>query len=433
MDKFDEQLRRMSKESKVEPPVELREKVNNTCKDIKRGKGILRRIGAIAAVSTIAVFTFGISFPVYANQIPVVGRVIGYFNEQFGKEGYKEQAQAIGYTVEAGDYTINIEDIYYDDIEMNIFYTVKSDKPLDLLRKYWLNLKVRPDFDINYEGFLEEGSLIDDYTFAGMMTYNISPTDGSKLPEILKGTLDVNKLMIGYGESEEIPVKGEPLKLELKNKGIPIEEYEINKTVIANGNSIEFLKVRKFPTRVIIDTKESTTGKNNSLQYYLWNSKQGKLGAVFGGVKGDIYSSQHSLPSTGGETYIIPIVDRGLQSVKDVKQSNQYLLEKGKKYNFNDNESIEIEDIKYEEDRTLVTARVVGYNSLWNFSVEEDISKEGVYSAYEADKEVLGILDKKVTYVLPKLDENKKYYMDCNYASNNYTILTDEIIKLDIK
>lgn len=323
MDKFDMELKEMAKKSEVKASNELREKVNKTCRRA-RIKYMFKSVSKVAVIFIACIFTLGFSIPAFADQVPIVRNVIEYLNEKFDRHGYENVVEGVRKSIKAGDYSINIEDVYYDDLEMTLFYTVTSDKPLDKAKKYWFDADMKMNVDCGYEYSIEEGSLIDENTFAGMMTFNFiqnhKESNEIKMPDKLDVDLNISDLFIGFGDKKkEIPVKKNILKLSLDNKANSIKEYKVNKVIENDGDKIEILKVKRYPARILVENRMSIDKKDKKLDFIVWDAKKElKYIAGFENKEENSYLNQYIMPESD-EIYIVPILrDRNnIEVLKD--------------------------------------------------------------------------------------------------------------------
>lgn len=323
MDKFDMELKGIAKKSEVKASNKLREEVNKTCRRAKI-KYMFKSVSKVAVVFIACIFTLGFSIPAFADQVPIVRNVIEYLNEKFDRHGYENVVDGVGKSIKALDYSINIEDVYYDDLEMTLFYTVTSDKPLNKAKKYWFDADMKMNIDCGYEYSIEEGSLIDENTFAGMMTFNFIQNDAGsneiKMPDKLDIKLKINKLFIGFGDNkEEILTEKNELKLSLENKANSIKEYKVNKVIENDGDKLEILKVKKYPARILIENRMNIDKRGKMLDFIVWDSKKElKYIAGFENKEENSYLNQYIMPESD-EIYIVPILrDRdNIEVLKD--------------------------------------------------------------------------------------------------------------------
>ena len=71
---------------------------------------------------------FGISFTANAEQIPILGNIFKYFNNDGLYEDYKENANFINEEVESNGIKVTVDDAVYDGEKLIVTYTIKTDK-----------------------------------------------------------------------------------------------------------------------------------------------------------------------------------------------------------------------------------------------------------------------------------------------------------------
>lgn len=441
---FDIELKEMAGKSKVKESEKLKESVSQICKNLKREKRPVRKwIGTVAA-SVACVLILGLCFPTYAQNIPGVKQALNFLNSKFGLEGYSDYATDVSYSVNVEGYTLNIEDIYYNGRELSVFYNVIGEEKLDLYNKYWFEAELDFKKKSAYEYGLEYGEFIDDNTYAGMISFNIIPNDGSKLPEVFNLEMDITKVRIQNTqgdnkdlETASISVNSDPIKLSLDSSNVVFADYTINKEIVSEYGNINIANVKTYESGIFIESSIKTTSIEQNIGYILWDSKKGELGMVVGNhIDDEMISYQYRLPSEDGELYIIPYgnTSYGPFNLQEDNRVEEYLIEAGKSYDFGDYGTIEIRDIVQEENETLVKVRSTGAQSRIYFNLIN--GKKGGYfqPAYEKDKKILGILDMEVTYVFNKLDPSENYYIQVpiDDEKTDFKILTDDVIKLEV-
>jgi len=422
-----------------------------------KGKKIAIKVSGMIAVLAICLLIFGITFPTYAKDIPGLKQVIQFLNRNNDMDVYEESAKPIMANIKMDGYDINIESAYYDGMELILFYNVIGKEKLDTDKKYWFDIEA--DFNIEVEAdpnvdpqkkkdliepktnecILEYGEFINDNTFAGMVNIYITPGYGnapsyygSHLPEVLNGKINITKLFIGQDMIQSIDVEAETIELSLDSRNIEIKEYEINKEVVFEENSQQFIKAREYPTGIFIEDMRNIVAYNKVMNYMVWDSNKGQLNAL--GVYETEYgasSIQFRLPSKDGEVYIIPFVyidnvDRELVE----SYINRHLIKmKKSKYDLGAYGIVEILEVSDEEDKTVMRVRQTGWQPDSSFHLRGDKDEEYYDPIYEKDKKILGLLDMEVTYVFNKLDKEKNYYLETSKL--DLVILEDQMIKID--
>ncbi|MGL5351902.1 MAG: DUF4179 domain-containing protein [Clostridium sp.] len=441
---FDKELREMASKSKIKESDILKEKVAKTYKNLKRKNNSLKKWMGTAAALIACTVIFSISFPAYAKEIPGIKQAMNFLSDRFEKDGYIENSSEVSYSVKVGEYTINVENIYYDGVEMSVFYNVTCDNKLDLSSKYWFTANLDFNKYPQYEYALEIGDFIDDNTFSGMMVFNISSASGKPLPKILNGEIDITNLNIQNiqaenkdSETQSLDVSSEPIKVSLDSSKVLIKDYEINEKIAFEGNTIEISGGQKYETGIFINKKDSGGNSETSLNYALWDSEKGKLKGMGGLLKGNgIISSKYELPSEDGEVKIVPYIHYYYGEFDpNENREDIHLIENGKKYDFGSYGTLEIKNIENKDNKTLITAKTTGYQSMFGFKLVDENIKQHYSPRYEENKNILGTLDMEVTYVFNKLDLDGKYYIQSpkQDGKSDFKILTDQIINLDIK
>ncbi|MFR1315443.1 MAG: DUF4179 domain-containing protein [Clostridium perfringens] len=380
IDDFDRKLFEMARKSKVKEPNALKAKVNYTCKKLKKNKFNFRHLGSIAAILIFCILSVGIYFPTYAMNIPILGDVVEILSNKFNISGYEINAQNLNYQVSNEDYTLTIESAYYDGIETTFFFKIKGNEKLNKTGQYFFEANFKYNEDISYEGGLEKGEFIDDYTFAGMMTFYINPYSGNKLPDKFNIKLSIPNII---ADSEILAVNSDTLNLSFDITDLNVKETKINKEIQANKNSILISSVKKYPTSIVIDYDEKFNNPENKLSFILWHETLGKI--------------NYLLPNTPGKLYIVPKTRSKLNVDNLIKESMPLSI--GETKTFGKVGKVSIENIETKDGKTYISIRKTGDVDSYDFNI---IKKENINSRlnmYEYETKVLGILDTITTYV----------------------------------
>lgn len=414
-DDFDKKLFEMARDSKVREPEALKIKVDYTCKNLKKKKFNFRPLGSIAAILTFFILSVGLCFPTYAMNIPILGDVVEILSNKFNLSGYKANAQNLNYEISNDDYTLTLENAYYDGIETTIFFKIKGNEKLNRRGQYFFEADLKYSEDIAYEYGVEKGEFIDDYTFVGMMTFYISPHSGDKLPEKFNLKLNIPNII---ADSEIIAVNSPTLNLSFDIKDLNVEETKINKEIKANENSILISSVKKYPTSIVIDYDEKFNNPESRLSFILWHETLGQV--------------NYFLPSTPGKIYIVPKTRSKLNADNLVKETIPLSI--GETNTFGKVGTISIENIETKDEKTYISIRRTGDTRSYDFKIvekENTNSKINMYEIDEHETKVLGILDTITTYVISDFDLDTEYLLEYEYISNDdVKILLDQIIEL---
>ena len=413
IDDFDRKLFEMARESKVKEPNALKAKVDYTCKKLKKNKFNFRHLGSIAAILIFCILSVGIYFPTYAMNIPILGDVVEILSNKFNLSGYEINAQNLNYQVSNEDYTLTIESAYYNGLETTFFFKIKGNAKLNKSEQYFFEANFKYNEDISYEGGLEKGEFIDDYTFAGMMTFYINPYSGNKLPEKFNIKFSIPNII---ADSEILAVNSDTLNLSFDITDLNVKETKINKEIQANENSILISSIKKYPTSIVIDYDEKFNNPENKLSFILWHETLGQI--------------NYLLPSTPGKLFIVPKTRSKLNVDNLIKESMPLSI--GETKTFGKVGKVSIENIETKDGKTYISIRKTGDINSYDFNI---IKKENINSKlnmYEYETKVIGILDTLTTYVIPDFTSDIDYLLEYEYISNDdIEILYDQIIEIN--
>lgn len=436
-DNFDEKLREMARNSSVKEPEKLKNKIETTCENLKSKRFNYKIYATVAAIFIAVVIAVGSYSPTYAKEAPFVKKVISYFTGKYDavNKGHEENSQNENIIVESKGYTISIEDIYYDRAEMTIFYKIKSDKPLNREAKYLLESEFESEVDVEVRWGNQEGEFIDEYTYGGMYQSYISEINGKELSEVLEGRLKINGLGLQIEDNyEEILLQLDSIPLVLDSTRIKSEEININKTVYTNDYSTEYIKATINPAGMDLYYK---IGREYIGDYDigigLWDSKKGYLkGEVNKGryPSETVASNRYEIPSADGDVMIIPYrySNRPYREREDRFRSIN--IEKEIKLDLGEHGTMEIENIEFKENETIMTVKTNGYISFDPFRVGiYDNEYNRYYPIAVTNREIYGIMEMKADYVFKPMDSTKEYSF-VYYEYEMLEVLEEQIINL---
>ncbi|MGG5460900.1 DUF4179 domain-containing protein [Clostridium sp. B9] len=172
-DLFDKEIRdKLKKEINVVPE-ESNKKMNDAFN--KLGKKKYKKVAGVCAACVVGTLIFGITMPTYAQNIPVIGKIFEVFDDN-RYENYDKYSSDLNVTKESNGYRVTINKIAYDGIELNIFYTVQSDEPIESeIDIVDMDLKIK-NKKLNL-GFGARGELINENTYVGMRDYTVNSDD----------------------------------------------------------------------------------------------------------------------------------------------------------------------------------------------------------------------------------------------------------------
>lgn len=429
-DNFEQELKRLAKNSDIEVPDRLRKKVKDSCKKLGRKSILLSKVLPIVATFLIGILTFGVCFPTYAKELPGIKQVIEFLNRNNEIDGYVENSTPINKSIRCDGYTINIDGAFYDGDELSILYNVAGDEKLDIDSKYWFDFNVDINQKISYEYGLEYGELVDDNTYGGLITMFMKPHNNGKLPDVFKGKIDIKNLNIGM-KDKSIEVESSPIEVVLDSREQIGKEFKVNKSVNYDGNTIKFTTGNETQSSISLIKKIERANGSTSINYVLWDSEKGQLRLIAGLPISELeFSDRHRLPGKESNLSIIPFVYLDDNSIKpeDNIIKHKVTLEINK-YDFGSYGTFEIKNIKDEGEKTYITVKANSRMAMDYFYFNGDSKEEYYRPLYKENTKVLGDLEIETTYVFKKLDRSKNYYIET--PKSEFKVLTDQIIRIE--
>ncbi|MFL7797145.1 DUF4179 domain-containing protein [Clostridium chauvoei] len=440
-DNFDKELKGMAKKSNVKEPWDIKELVENACKNNKKINKFSKPKKFIIAASMLILCTasFGIFVSANVQEIPIINKVLEYFTKSNKiDKGYEGNTVKENYSAIEDKYTVGIEDVYFDGGKLVFFYKIKSTEVLDKSNVYYLNTTLKVNANIDATGALEEKEFIDDYTYYGMISYGINSNSSETWPEILDGTITINSIDIYDKDNiiKTIQINEEPFKINLDNKNIKSKDLLINKIISYKGLKSEVTKLTKSPTGITMEVLNSNPWNQNSEVYfrtYLWDSKKGVLDfkdkTNDTSDDGIIIREQYENPSEDGELSIISFVSKSGPVGNGEDRNVTYKLDEGIQLDLGDLGKLEVESIVNKNDKTIITMRTTGYISVNHLSI---INGDQKYLASQTtNKEVYGDLDMKADYIFPKLDKETGIYIRLDHPKL-LELLANQTIRINL-
>ena len=442
-DNFDKELREMAKNSSIKEPWDIRSFTKSVCEDNKKiyrnRHSSYKTIIVAASIFIFFTISIGTFLKVNAEEIPIINSVLEYFtkNNKIDK-GYEGNTVEQNYFTNEDKYNVSIEDVYFDGEGLVLFYKIKSDEVLDKTSTYYLNTELDINVDIKASGGVEKEEFIDDYTYAGMISYVIYSNSNEVWPDKIDGTININSIEI-YGKNisvETIPINESPLTINLDSKNVKTKELLVNKNISYNGLVSEVTRLIKSPTGIIMEVINGDTWNEDKGVYfltYLWDSKKGLLEfkdkTNDSSDNGIIIKQKYENPSEEGELSIISFVSETGEIGNTNDRIITYNLSEGTELDLGNLGKITVDSIVDKDKKTLITMRTTGYISVNNLQIIN--GQESYLPSEITDKEVYGELDIKATYVFPKLNIDEGLSISL-YHPKLLEELSDQTIKIDL-
>lgn len=365
-DLFDKDIRNRLKMENMKVPEEINKKIDDTINNLGKRKRNYKKASGICAACIVGTIILGVTMPTYAQNIPVLGKIFERF-DSMTYENYDKYASDLNITKESNGYRVTINKIVYDTLDLEVFYTIQSDKPLeDGLDLLDIKLEINNNF-ISY-GFGGRGEKVDDFTYVGVKNYSIASE--KFVPEELKKNIlggdikipnnfDLNINISSLGNiTENVKVEGNwnfniPISDELVKENI--KEQNLNIDLGDELNGVELNKLIKTPINTVLQVTE-TRGLHdyNNLSFVIFDDKGRYLYSKSGTGIGDVDKNENSKLFTSynfkgvyddsKSLTIIPYIQRENMNKKDDSNEVTFPKEFKEKLNLNGETEIKLDN-----------------------------------------------------------------------------------------
>lgn len=249
-DLFDDQIRKKLKGEISFVPEDINKKIDETVENAKKRRFNVKKIAGICSIFVICTLLLGIAMPTYASNIPFIGSML----EKLNCKNYENYGSDLNITKESNGLKVTINKVVYDGLEIAIFYTVKSEKPMEVEPNFaGAKLKLNEN-ELRFPGGGESGEFLDNKkTYAGVLKYTVglSKIIWKNTPEKVKNNEDIeipNEFVlsldidnVGGGKwTFDIPVAVEKISDKVKERECNIDlknGYNINKIITTPINT----------------------------------------------------------------------------------------------------------------------------------------------------------------------------------------------------
>ena len=437
-DLFDKDIRNRLKLENMKVPEEINKKIDDTINNLGKRKRNYKKASGICAACIAGTIIFGVTMPTYAQNIPILGKIFERFDSRI-YENYDKYASDLNITKESNGYRVTINKIVYDTLDLEVFYTIQSDKPLedglDLL-----DIKLGINNNFISSGFGGRGEKVDDFTYVGVKDYsiaNISSLGNIKEDVKIEGDWNFN-----------IPISDELVRENIKEQNLNINlGYELK--------GVELNKLIQTPINTVLQVTETRDLHDYStLSFVIFDDKGSCLYSKSGTGIGDASKNENSKLFTSynfKEVYddsksltIIPYIQREDMNKKGDSNEVTFPKEFKEKLNLNGETEIRLDNgeiyskikkiesvekgtrLYYESKYSIYGAPSYIINNETGEKIEPIGNKEGGYTD-------------NIKYV-----SGNEFYIDFKeeLVGNNYTVVFSdrsnyepygESIKIDLK
>ena len=257
----------------------------------KKRKGWKVKIAAAAMIVGLSVTTFGLTFPAYASNIPIIGDIFRFMDN--GKTGlydnYKDYSTEMNMTQESNGIKVTINDAIFDGKTVAITYSIESEKDLgDDITTFG-----SPDIK-GSTGMAGSSKIskVDDYHYVGL--YRAIPID---LASIGKDSVDIKWSLDGFiqhGTREKVEGNW---KFAFSLKATESQVQLSNQSIEKNGVKINIEKISYSPMSFIVSYDQEVAKQVSDKWHDVYVELEVKddLGNVYsgegnGGLGKDIYN-----------------------------------------------------------------------------------------------------------------------------------------------
>jgi hypothetical protein len=273
-DLFDDQIRKKLKGEISFVPEDINKKIDKTVENAKKRRFNVKKVAGICSIFVIGTLLLGIAMPTYASNIPFIGSML----EKLNYKNYENYGSDLNITKESNGLKATINKVIYDGLEIAVFYTVKSEEPMESEPKFiGAKMKINGN-ELSFPGGGESGEISDDKrTYVGVLKYTVglSKMIWKNTPEKVKNNEDIeipNEFVMnleidnvrGGKWSFDIPVTVEKINNKVKEKVCNID--------LKNGYNINKIITTPINTELEGILKDGETD-NEFLQFYVFDDK----------------------------------------------------------------------------------------------------------------------------------------------------------------
>lgn len=362
-DLFDSKIKEKLRVEHCTIPEEINKKIDDTLENLNKRKFNYKKVAGICATCITGVMIFGVTMPTYASNIPLIGGIFESFNEK-RLENYDKYASDINITKEYNGINVTINKVVYDGLDLDIFYSIESDKELEGNLDIWdSNIKIN-NKAIHLGGGSYGEFTDDNKTYIGRISYSVNSNGyvpkelekqfggeiAKKIPE--EFILKLNIKSLGTKETKgkwnfEIPVSSELVKGKVKEIDCDIDL----------GNICEGTEIKKVITTPINTSIQGVyKGYYGDVDFIVFDDKGRYLEMKSGSGRGETVNGEYvSIFSYEfKEAYedsksitVIPYVDRiefansDLDIENDIESSTTISNEEDESVNTKETQAIE--------------------------------------------------------------------------------------------
>lgn len=416
-------------------------------------------VASVLLASLVSAGAIGIANPSFAQNIPVLNSIVKMLKDDKGYQGdYEKYSSDINETQYDKGISITLNEAIYDETEIVLTYTIKSDKKLEELGDDiggYEDIKIDGNVD-GFSGGVSSSKQIDEYTMTVLANYSLGMTD---LPDEFNMDYDINKIFNVDGDWK--------FSFDLSKQELKGETKKISTDIVKNfeGTDVKISSVSFTP----ISTNIQLSGKKNKnfndlnshfgcFEYDYWllfddkgneisrreNSSGGSMNLGF--KAGYRYDAVDVIPEY---LTVVPLQFKISQEFgsdeegrKTYKKNKEKYVAKDIKKSINDKYPMVLEqgkfgrliitEIKESEDKTIIKYKAEGKLPFFQASQLYLESRDGKRPFQKITPLDSGYDNEEYVLEVKNLGKDKKYYFVTSNL-NNYDFKDEYVFKIPIK
>ncbi|MEC2077139.1 DUF4179 domain-containing protein [Metabacillus fastidiosus] len=233
---------------------------------------------AAAAVLCLSTATFGLAFPTYASQVPIIGDIFRFLdNDRTGLyDNYKEYANELNVTKKSNGVKITVNDAVFDGKTITLTYSLESEKDLGESPSTFDNVDVKGEIGATWGAVITK---VEENKYVGLMRLNPYMKEG----EMAEVNWTIKEIITDTEMKSEI-IKGN-WNFKFQLKATERDNFAVNKSIEQNGIKVGIDKIMMTPMSFTVDYNQevSESIRGNWDDVYVEIEIKDDLGNIYAG------------------------------------------------------------------------------------------------------------------------------------------------------
>lgn len=244
-----------------------------------------KKYSTICAACLAGTIILGLTMPAYADNLSIFRNIFKVFESNISKH-YNDYASDLNVTKESKGIKVTINKVVYDGIELVLFYTVESEKPMEEI-PYFLDTRIKINGNLTSFSSSRNGKFLNDNKiYVGEIDYSVIPNKETpkevqentffggyvEIPDEFKLSLEINSIG-GIKEKNSIngkwyfdmPISNEKVHGKIKEKALDIDLNSISKETKVN-------KIISSPINTVLNISSSESSMS-FLNFIVYDDK----------------------------------------------------------------------------------------------------------------------------------------------------------------